>query len=289
MSSQLSNNLNNLNNLNNSKTIALNGEKYVTIKFMYKNKTVPVVLDYDVYKKIKNFNKNWHINGKGFVVTSHQYNGVKKDIYMHDVVMRLIGNDGNDNNKNTSRPILHINTIGIDNRKCNLMYDDENKEITKNIKKKERTIVLPHENIDPDKIPSYVWYMKENNTHGERFSVDFGDVRWKSTASKKVSLKYKLEETKKYLRHLKNTMGDDFELFSMNGDLNIEGQNLLKSFIEISKIGGFENISNYVFPNNTEYYLKENHDGMTKQEIELLKYFDPSGERIDFRSICCFV
>ena len=100
-----------------------------------------------------------------------------------------------------------------------------------------------------------MWYLKEDNTHGERFIVDIGDIQWKSTSSKKVSLKYKLEETKKYLRFLKEDRNDLFSDYSMNGDLNSDGLNLIKSFVKISQDAGFKNINDISDTKNTNKYI----------------------------------
>jgi hypothetical protein len=114
--------------------------------------------------------------------------------------------------------------------------------------------------------------------------IELGDIKWKSTGSKKVSLKYKLEETKKYLRYLKDTMGDNFDNFSMNGDLNSEGRSLLNSYLTISKMAGFANIkSDMSGTSNTDYYLKEDHKGMTDEEVQLLQIFNPNEGRLNFR------
>lgn len=262
--------------------INYDGDDYAVCEFSYKGQKVPVVLEYDIYKKIKRLDKKWHVNDKGAVVTNHKIingnNEINREIYLHDVVLKLY-------NENSSKSVIHINKLGIDNRKCNLIHDTCDKTITKNLKKKSRTISLPrHTGINPEQIPSYIWYLKEDDTHGERFMIDLGDTKWKSTGSKKVSLKYKLEETKKYLRYLKESMGDEFDSFSMNGDLNSEGRSLLSSYLEISRNAGFTNIkSDLSGTSNTDYYLKEDHRGMTDEEIQLLKLFDPNEGRLNFR------
>ena len=53
--------------------------------------------------------------------------------------------------------------------------------------------------------------MKPNGSHGDRFMVEIGDVKWKTTSSKKLSLKYKLEEAKLFLRQLKRESPELFE------------------------------------------------------------------------------
>lgn len=127
-----------------------------------------------------------------------------------------------------------------------------------------------------------MWYLKEDSTHGDRFIIDIGDVKWKSTASKKVSLKYKLEETKKYMRHLKLTRPDLFSDYSMNGDLNEDGIVLIDEFITISQKAGFS-LNSDVKHKNTSKFLKEDLDGLTEEEIMLLELFHPDGERHNFR------
>jgi hypothetical protein len=268
--------------LNNYKRITNNDNDYAVCELNYNGNNVPVIMDWNIFKTINKMDKNWHINDKGMVVTNHKFseNGVEKmrEIYLHDIVMKLF------DDKYENRSILHINKLGVDNRKCNLMYDTCNKDIFKNIKKKSRTITLPEDcGVTPEELPSYVWYLKEDDTHGERFIVNIGDVQWKSTSSKKVSLRYKLEETKKYLRFLKETRNDLFNDYSMNGDLNNDGLNLIKSFVKISRDAGFTNINDISDTKNTNKYISENIDGLTEEEIILLGMFDPKIGKLDFR------
>ena len=265
--------------LNKYRRITHKNNNYVVCELMYGENNVPVILDSNKFEEVQNLNKNWYINDKGFVITTHKTteNDIEKikEISLHDVIMYLNGNTLN-------KPILHINKIGIDNRISNLSYDTHDKHIQKNLKKKSRTISLPKKcGIIPENLPSYVWYVKEDSSHADRFMVDVGDVNWKSTGSKKVSLKYKLEETKKYMRHLKNARPDLFNEYSMNGDLNKNGVGLLDDFLNISKDAGYylNDISNA----NTEKYLKEDTVGLSNEEINLLTSFVPDGPRHNFR------
>jgi hypothetical protein len=180
--------------LDNCIKITNENEDYAVGNLKYNGHQIPVVMDLNVYKIIQQMGKKWHVNDNGAVVTNHKIfengQGITREIYLHDVVMKL-------SNENKYENILHINKIGVDVRKSNLMYDTCNKEILKNIKKKSRTITLRKDcGIDPADLPSFVWYLKDNDSHGERFIIDIGDIQWKSTSSKKVSLRYKLEETK---------------------------------------------------------------------------------------------
>ena len=246
--------------------INLNGKKYAVFDFKYKNKyNLPVILDYHIYKKIKYSDSNWFINDKGNVVTKYKKeDDTYYEINLHDVVMKL-----EDNIMNKS--IIHINKINIDNRIENLMYDTVGKIVKKNIIKKKRIIEFNNDcNIIPEDIPSYVWYMKDNDTHGERFLVKIGDKCWKSSSSKKLSLKYKLEETKKYLRIFKLNNPVLFEKYSMNGDLNKIGKELFESFYKICTLAEYKNLVNLYEDNQTNKYLKEDLYGLSENEIEIL-------------------
>ena len=72
--------------------------------------------------------------------------------------------------------------------------------------------------------------MKPDSSHGERFMVNIGDINWKTTSTNELSLKYKLEEAKMFLRHLLRSRPDLYEEYSMNGDFNKEGIDLLNSY-----------------------------------------------------------
>jgi hypothetical protein len=186
----------------NYKTITINRNNYAVCKIAFKSTYVPIIVDSKFIDKIISLNKDWKINYNGLVSTTHSItldDGNKEifEVYLHDVVLKLNGTHKN-------KCVLHINRLGIDNRVANLMFDECNKAIKKNSRKKSRTIILPKKNkINPEDIPSFVWYMKPDTTHGERFLVDIGDISWKTPSSRTLSLRYKLEEAKKFLRKLK--------------------------------------------------------------------------------------
>jgi len=261
--------------------VDLDNNRYVVCRFPYKNTNVPVILDYAIFEQIKKLGKSWHITDNGCIATIHKmiHNGdeIATELYLHDIIMKM-------NHMDKPNAILHINKLGIDNRIENLIYDTNDKNITKNIKKKKRVVELPYDShIDPDCLPSYVWYNKEESTHGDRFVVDIGHIAWKSTSSKKLSLRYKLEETKKYLRNLKTTQPQIFLDHSMNGDLNLTGKKLLESFYEIANKANYTHLTKINNIENTDEYLSEDLFYLSNAEIQLLKLFDPNGERINFR------
>lgn len=226
---------------------------YAVLHIKYKDGMIPSIIDWEDLKWIQNLNKQWKCNKSGIVYCLHTYNGLTKEVYLHEIIMA----SKEENKRKQKRPILHINMIGLDNRKLNLVYDTQDKPSNRNFKKKRRTISLPEESgIKPDEIPTYIWYMKPDDTHGERFMVEIGDINWKTTSSKNFSLKYKLEEAKSFLKELKKERPEIFENYSMNGDYTKDGKILLNSFYSIIHRAGYKHITRYLPTNNTDKLLK---------------------------------
>jgi len=255
--------------LNNYKKVNHENKTYVLIPLNFRGNKVPLILDSNYFDTIKNLDKSWSINDSGFVVSKHIVNGEEIDINMHEIVMALYNKENGLEKKFNN--ILHLNKLGIDNRKENLIYDTIDKETGKNLKKKKRIIEFTKESgIKADEIPSFMWYLKPNDTHDERFIIEIGDIKWKTTSSSKLSLRYKLEEGKKFLRELKEAKPQIFQENSMNGEFNLEGKRLLRTFFDITKEGGFKNLKNITTDNLTDKYLKENLKGLSYFEKELL-------------------
>lgn len=231
---------------------------------------IPILFDKIFLKPIVDFSTDWKINNLGFVYT--YYNNTI--IYFHDAIFALYNKINNKPILNQS--IIHINKIPFDNRAVNLMYDISNKiDIKKNLKKRKRIIKFKKNiGFSADDIPSFMCYLAPESTHGERFTISIGDVHWKTTSSYNLSIKYKFEEGKKYLRELKKVRPDLFNTYSMNGELNYNGKLLLKSFIDIiNKTGINLDISNFdhLTTGITDSYLKEDLNFLNDNEILLLK------------------
>ena len=239
--------------------MSYNNRKYSIIQVQYKSTNVPIIIDRDIYDKIKDNKRNWIIANNGMIYTNIN----DSNIYLHEIVYIL------KNGKN-KYPLIHINKIPLDNRIENLMEDKQNKDIRKNLNKKSRTIKL--KNIDVNKIPSFVWYMKDDGNHGERFQIKLGNINWKCTSCDKLSLRYKLEETKKYLRQYKEKNNIDFLENSMNSDLNIHGIRLKKEFYQI--LGNINMKYEYTLDRNTDILLQENLNGLNDLEKNLLYDFN---------------
>lgn len=231
--------------------ITYKDKKYSVIPIIYNGIKVPVVLDYIDYEKILEYKKQWYITKHNMVACIHN----KKEIYMHDIVIRLSGKQG----------ATHINKIGFDNRRCNLGITN------KNIRKKKRIIEIP--GIDSNILPTFVWYLKPDNTHGERFFVNINNFKYKTPSSVKLSLRYKLEVAKKYIRKIKEKNPALFQLYSMNGDFNKEGQDLVDEFYDIINLAGYK-ATKIDINNNTDRFLKEDLTGLTDEEIYLLEKID---------------
>lgn len=250
------------------KIVTYSGVTYGVFDIIHRNRHYPIVVDKKDYDYINNMKQKWHIKAGGAIQCSVNINGKTRDICMHDLIMSLKQVDSGQKIKPKS--IIHINKIHMDNRRDNLIYDDENKPINKNMNKKRRTLKLPRNSgIRKDEIPTYVWYVKPDRDHGERFLVEIGDIRWKSSSSVKYTLRYKLEEAKKFLRKLRIDKPELFREYSMNGDYNEIGDKLLKSFVEIVKLANYQ-VSNLPQNNQTDQYLKMSND-LDTEEANMLK------------------
>ena len=274
---------------------------YTVSMIKHSNLYIPVLLDRPIYKIIKKLDYHWYINDRNhiYAIRKYTYKGESYDeyIYLHDLVMRL-GKTGllkkgirntdelikymryalqTNSDKSTSNkhyPIIHIDKIHFDNRYSNLQYDVPDKNYAKNTKKKKRTINLERYNIYVEELPTYVWYLKPDKSHGGRFCIEIpGEISWRSTSSKRLSLRYKLEEAKKYLRYLKRMRPDIFNYFSMNGDLNLKGKTLLREYNKMIGRAGYK----YPFSSvsNTDVFIQKDLSDLSPEEIYVLYSFNP--------------
>lgn len=260
--------------------IKVNDNDYMIMNIKHRDWNLPVLLDEKDGEYIISLNKKWKCTDRGLLYCTHESKGFSHDIYMHDIIIaKKMKESGM---KLENKPILHINKIGFDNRRNNLIYDSVNKDISKNIKKKKRIINLPDDvGFNVDDIPTYVWYLKPNDSHGERFIIEVADVAWKTGSSKLLSLKYKFEEAKKFLRELKEERPELFDDYCMNGEFTQLGKQLYDSYYEIIKKVGYNN-EEKSSDKITDMYLEEDLNGLTNEEINLLhsKTFYGNPERI---------
>jgi hypothetical protein len=278
-------------------TVEYNKKKYTVAIIEHTNNKIPVLLDREIYKIIKRLNKKWYINDKNHIYCLHTEISSETEtypVYMHEVVIKLllknpdlspvsIGSALNIKYLN-KRPIIHINNIHFDNRIENLQFDIPDKEHSKNSKKKSRIINLKKYGIDVNKLPTYLWYLKPDKSHGDRFVIELPNgVTWRTTSSKKVSLRYKLEEAKKYLRFMKSNNPDMMKEYSMNGDLTAMGTKLYNSYNIIIEKAGFT--IDRPQSDNTKKFLNKDTSDLTDFEIYLLENFDPKKGSVDINNL----
>ena len=111
--------------------------------------------------------------------------------------------------------------------------------------------------------------MKDDGEHGDRFFIEIGNVSWKTTSSRKLSTRYKLEEAKKFLRDLKQTRPELFDEYSMNGEHNKKGKELLKEYFDIVHKAGYNYIDRITTEKLTDKYLKQGK--INKKERHILE------------------
>lgn len=240
-----------------------------TMNNMYKIliiNNIPILLDTSIYRVIKKMNINWRINPQNLVIGTYRRHDTDKSFTMHQLVMIIASKIFPDRYTLKKLPILHINRINFDNRIANLVYNTDS--TLKTTKKKRRIIDLSKKGVDSSTLPTYIWYMKADQTHGERFFVNIKNiVSWKSSSSNALSLRYKLEESKLFLRKLLKEKRDSFSQ-SMNGDLSSVGYQLYEEYEAIIQSIGYS--MNHPL-NNTYNFLKPDYKGLTVDEIELLE------------------
>lgn len=255
--------------------IKYKGNNYGIIKVWYKGSYYPILLDMEDYLDVKALQKKFITDTFGRVYCIHKYKQIKKKIYIHRIIKALHYPKYSQKGRMV---IFHLNNINLDNRLENLRETE--------IKgPRKRIIVIDDPYVTPEMIPPFVSYMKPNKTHGSRFSVVFSDIKWKSTSSKNLSLKYKLEQTKKFLRiilsdteikqkYLKKTLINDINSDKSNFTNEEIEQRLLKTYYAIVRKAGYRHIKRIENkPNNNMKLLRYSATGLSDEEKKLLEDF----------------
>lgn len=175
--------------------VLFNNKEYVVGKIVFKNEYIKFTIDKEDYPKIKDY--RWHFTANNYISHSVTFDGNQKALYLHNMIMGRLGFPG----KGSKESVDHINRIGLDNRKENLRLITQSEQ-NLNQSKKKRNIILPKDSeLLAEDIPKHIWYMKPNGSHGERFAIEFKteNIIWKTTSSKNVLLKDKLETAKEKL------------------------------------------------------------------------------------------
>lgn len=140
----------------------------------------------------------WHFASGSYIATSVKVdisgNEKKRELYLHSFLMK----------PGPTQAVQHISKNGMDNRRQNLRLVDDSVAAIGHAKKK-RNVELPALcGIRPEEIPKHIWYVQANGYHRDRFAIEFKTegILWKSTSSKEVSLKDKLDQATKKLVEL---------------------------------------------------------------------------------------
>ena len=91
----------------------------------------------------------------------------------------------------------HINRITTDNRKANLRLITQSDQ-NKNQSKRKRNVELPENcDINPKEIPTFIWYIRPNGLHSDRWCVEIKNKYiWKTTSKRNLTTREKLELAK---------------------------------------------------------------------------------------------
>jgi len=143
----------------------------------------------------------WHYSQNSYISTSvtvvTDCSGIptpkKRELYLHNFLAK----------PRVSEAVQHISRNGLDNRRVNLRLVDVG-TLNNQTKKKRRIELPPMCGLKPDQIPKHIWYVQANGYHRDRFAIEFKTegILWKSTSSKEVALKEKLENAIEKLEEL---------------------------------------------------------------------------------------
>ncbi len=245
-------------------------KKYIVGKTCSRTKNqILFITDASIKKYIKH--GKWHRQSQSDYISLKMNSN--KELYLHYLALNKIEFGG----RGQTYTIDHINRIPWDNRKENLRVTTQTQQ-NFNQRKKKRKVELPEDcGIDPDDLPKNVWYVKPTGNFGEYFEVRIKDLpdgstfRKKTTKSKTVSLKCKLEEVKHYLKELQKKFPDAIGERGISSTYSDEAIKLIKSYNKIIKLSGFDNYKDFLVevPENKDH-LENNVDELEDSEKEKL-------------------
>lgn len=211
------------------KDVIYNAKAYTVGTLTSKDEEIQFVFDTEDLGKVEG--KSWHYASNAYISYGITVDDKRKQCYLHNVIMDRIQYPG----KGSKETVDHINRNGLDNRKENLRIISQSEQ-NLNQSKKSRRIQLPEDSgINPNDIPKHIWYVKANGHHGDRFAIEFKteNITWKTTSSKMVLLKDKLEFAKKKLEEYYTIYP---YLNPNNEDNNTQISELTSSYNEIIRL-----------------------------------------------------
>ena len=242
--------------------------KYIVCKIKYKEETKLFVVDYKNFDKIKYL--EWHTIPAGYITTYFKIKRSTIVIFLHNLIMNKITFNG----KGQHLTVDHINRVPSDNRKVNLRIINQSEQNFNRIRNEKKIILPDNCNINADDIPRCVTYRKIRGTHGECFEILISNfngknLQWTTATSITLSLKFKFEHAKKYLRYLKETYPDEFNKHHIEKNYNDQEVELIDSYNKILEMSKFSTDHTKIIPNNKNY-LDENLTGLSDYEIQTL-------------------
>jgi hypothetical protein len=202
---------------------------YTVCSLKSKDEDVKFVIDTEDFEKIKKL--SWHKASNNYISNGVIVDGKRKEVYLHNLIMDRIEFKG----KGLKESVDHINRIGFDNRKENLRVITQSEQ-NLNQSKRSRKVELPEDSeLLADDIPKHIWYVKANGNHGDRFAIELKteNISWKTTSSKNILLKDKLQTAKDKLQEYYKLYP---HLNPNSDDINNRVKELTDSYNEIIKI-----------------------------------------------------
>ncbi len=209
--------------------IEYNGNKYTIGKVINNNSYIYFIIDQEDYPKIKDY--SWHSKCNAYIGHTVSVDDKRRELYLHNMIMNRLGFPG----KGSKETVDHINRIGYDNRKENLRIITQSEQNI-NQKKRKRKIELPEDSgLTSEDIPKHIWYVKANGNHGDRFAIELKteNITWKTTSSKSIPLKDKLQQAKDKLQEYYKIYP---YLNPENEHINSKYNKLLESYYNIIKL-----------------------------------------------------
>lgn len=250
--------------------VVYNNKKYTVGYCSRGNEEILFVIDFDKNNSI--INDKWYYNKDTKYIYRNYINneGIKSFLYQHIYMIYGLTLE-----QDHAFSIDHINQIGRDNRLENLRkLTISHQNINRG--KLKRNIELPEGcGINPQDIPTNIYYRKPQGLHGDRFYVEikYSDPPFlkDSTSSKSIDLKTKLQQAIYILEEYKKK-NPEYALL-VDGIKNIDNRNdLRKSFNEIIKLSGFpqEIIEQNLVPveDETEVIEDQEAQDLAKQLID---------------------
>lgn len=255
------------------KTVEYNGKKYLVGETNGRKKNTIFVFDY----KFKNIAPyiNFNSNIQDYIVSQKRYKKISTKLSLHNLVMNHLKFRGD-----VGYTVDHINRIETDNRLENLRFATHSEQ-NHNQKMKERKNTLPKNcGVLHTELPRCVSYKKANGS--DFFSLVFknfpgvGKIEKCSTKKSKKSTKYKFEDIKGLLRHLKSKYPDGFRKMHIESEKSENIINLENDYYEILKLAG-HNIANNGNGNDDDNddkcnsIIKADYETLTDKEITELQ------------------